>query len=99
MPLPGKLTIVLMHRRVPPSVLAFNRRNGIRRMDIYSVGARRVMIMIVNIDYDPEGLVEDSALQPAIAEWHRRTGSLQSPLGTSTGGTAASLIFSQEEQP
>lgn len=84
---------------VPPAVLASNRWRGIRHMDIYRVGARLVMIMDVNIDYDPEGLVEDSILQPAIAEWHRRMGSLQRPLGASSGWTAASLIFSQDEQP
>lgn len=84
----------------PAAVLEAQRRHGIADLEIYRVADRLVMILTVTAAYDPDGLDQASATEPALIDWHPRMGALQRrPQGATGDWPEARRVFRQSEHP
>lgn len=88
------------HREVWPEVVASLRQSGIRRMDIYLLGRRLVMILETDGQDFRRCFAAHLASGPRVAEWEKLMRSMQAaPPGGSPGDwwTPMELVFSLEE--
>ena len=82
----------------PKEVLDAQRRHGIVDLEIFRFATRLVMIMTVSEDFDPDGLDQASATEPALIDWHRRMSALQRrPAGAGSDWPEAEPIFRQSD--
>src|SRR6185436_3561678 len=87
------------HREVWPEVLASLRQSGIRRMDIYLLGRRLVMILETADQDFRRCFAAHVASSPRVAEWEALMQSMQAaPPGGAPGDwwTPMELVFSLE---
>jgi L-rhamnose mutarotase len=74
------------HREVWPEVLASLRQSGIRRMDIYLLGRRLVMVLETDGQDFRRCFAAHAASSPRVAEWEALMRSIQAPApGTPPG--------------
>jgi len=98
----GALAYRKHHRAVWPKVLKSLRKVGVRDMDIYILGQRLVMVMVVGDGFDRKrSFAAHSASDPACAEWETMMRGFQRPPPGAKAGelwTPMTRVFSLSEQ-